>query len=198
MENHNRSSNGRRRGFEAVMMEFMCNMNNNLNNTNPPPYRQNSFERFSRQRPPIYSGTENPTDLDEWFEEMEKLLQLCEIPEKDMVNVVAYFLKGEANSWWQLIKANQVNQPDFNWEKFKTVVENKFTPPEMKWRKQEEFNNLQMGNLTLSQYTKRYIELSRYGRALVPTEQELANRHIRRMEPKLKQLMPHKTYANYQ
>ncbi|MDP1271238.1 hypothetical protein, partial [Klebsiella pneumoniae] len=57
---------------------------------------QSAFERFSKHRPQPYSGSVNPTVLTEWSEAMEKLLELSKTPPTEKVNVVAYYLKGEA------------------------------------------------------------------------------------------------------
>ncbi|KAL9233116.1 hypothetical protein vseg_008151 [Gypsophila vaccaria] len=60
----------RMKGFEDAIVAIAQHQQQNSGGN------QNSFKRFSKHRPPTYSGSSNLTELTEWLEEMEKLHDL--------------------------------------------------------------------------------------------------------------------------
>ncbi|XP_074278412.1 uncharacterized protein LOC141602002 [Silene latifolia] len=63
------------------------------------------FDRFAHHRPPTYDGANDPTALEAWIREIEKLLLATGCPEDQMVNIATYYLKDEAENWWALARA---------------------------------------------------------------------------------------------
>ena len=60
---------------------------------NPPQGGQqmSAFDKFSRNRPSTYSGSDNQNDLVMWIVEMEKLMRLCHTPADEKVEIVTFF-----------------------------------------------------------------------------------------------------------
>lgn len=90
-----------------------------------------SFNKFSRNRPSTYSRSENPNDLVIWLEEMENLMKLSHTPDAEKVEVVTFFLKGEACDWCCFD-----GLPGATCEDFKKALEGKFYLYSMVWVKE--------------------------------------------------------------
>ncbi|KAL9232925.1 hypothetical protein vseg_007985 [Gypsophila vaccaria] len=88
-----------------------------------PRQQQSAFERFSKHRLMTYSGSTDPIMMNNWLDEMEKLIELTHIPDAEKFNCVTYYLKEEANHWWKLIKSTVMLKPTFAWKDFKEAIE---------------------------------------------------------------------------
>ncbi|XP_016200414.1 uncharacterized protein LOC107641434 [Arachis ipaensis] len=53
---------------------------------------------FLKVHPPTFRGTSNPTDADNWIQEMERALQAQQVPEEQWVEFGTYQLQGEAQN----------------------------------------------------------------------------------------------------
>ncbi|KAL9243864.1 hypothetical protein vseg_017703 [Gypsophila vaccaria] len=157
----------RRKGFKDAMMAMMVKMNALPQGGG----KQSAFEKFSKQRPPTYSGSNNPVELTEWLEEMEKLLDLSITPPRDRVMIAAYYLKGAANNWWRVVKDNDVVEM-FTWNQFRSRIQDKYFGHELRCQKEEEFMALRMGDMSLQAYTDKFQELSRFGLAVAPNDED--------------------------
>ena len=75
-------------------------------------------------------------------------------------------LKEEAGHWWDTVKiCNDV--ANMSWAKFKELFNEKYVPPQARERLREQFVNLQQGNMTVSEYVRKFDELSRYAPGLI-------------------------------
>ncbi|KAL4381727.1 hypothetical protein AHAS_Ahas04G0162400 [Arachis hypogaea] len=60
-----------------------------------------TLETFLKVHPPIFRGSTNPTEADNWFQAMERALQAQHVPKNQYVEFAAYQLREEAQHWWQ-------------------------------------------------------------------------------------------------
>ena len=58
---------------------------------------------------------------------MEKNLTVVKVPEEKKVNIAMYYLSGEADIWWNIVKGGLVG-PEFTWSKFLAELRVKFYP----------------------------------------------------------------------
>ncbi|KAL4337213.1 hypothetical protein AHAS_Ahas12G0087700 [Arachis hypogaea] len=56
---------------------------------------------FLKIHPPIFGGTTNPTEVDNWFQAIEWALQAQQVPEDQRVEFTTYQIAGEVQYWWQ-------------------------------------------------------------------------------------------------
>jgi hypothetical protein len=117
---------------------------------------------------------------------MEKLIDLINIPTAEQVKCVTYYLKGDANNWWMLVKDNLVTSPAFSFADFKNCIENKYYPSELKWQKEEEFSALRMGTMTLQAYTDRFSSLAKFAKRIIPDEETKTRLYVRKMDGDLR------------
>ncbi|MED6128278.1 hypothetical protein PIB30_096140, partial [Stylosanthes scabra] len=78
------------------------NLSGNPNNNVPEDEsdggngRPMTLETFLKVKPPEFKGTVNVTEADEWFQAMERSLQVQRVPAEQYVEFDTYMLKGEA------------------------------------------------------------------------------------------------------
>ncbi|XP_021730682.1 putative uncharacterized protein DDB_G0292292 [Chenopodium quinoa] len=128
------------------------------------------FKKVAQSKPPTYQGEPDPTILENWLREFEKLFGAVGCPENSKVGCATYYLRGEADLWWQQNEAKLRGLPGFDWTMFQEKVRDKFYPSFLQKQKAEEFSNLAMGNMSVSEYYTKFIELSRFAKESVATE----------------------------
>ncbi|XP_074315432.1 uncharacterized protein LOC141651629 [Silene latifolia] len=68
----------------------------------------------------------------------------------------------------------------------------------MKHQKEQEFHNLEMGAITLVEHTRKFDELSKFTKRVVPDEETRINQYVRQMAPSLNQLIVGHDFPTFQ
>ncbi|XP_010687368.1 uncharacterized protein LOC104901476 [Beta vulgaris subsp. vulgaris] len=134
------------------------------------------FERLVKVKPPYYKRKADPTFLENWIREFEKLFEVVNCPEHMRVGQVVLHLKDEVDSWWRESGARLSVVEGFNWGAFVIALRWKFYPAFMQKQKAQEFINLRMGSMTISEYYNKFIALSIFAPDVVATEELKAQR----------------------
>jgi len=129
-----------------------------------PPQGRSLFERFDSSRPSKYFGVVDPKIMLEWVDEMEDLFTVHQVPEARKVEIATFYLRGEANKWWKLVKRA------CSWEEFKVSLNARFYPDSLMKMKTQEFLDLKQGTMSVQEYTDKFTDLVPYAKAIVPTE----------------------------
>ncbi|XP_058215188.1 uncharacterized protein LOC131326417 [Rhododendron vialii] len=167
-----------------------------------PPPRDNvnsraivAMREFSRRNPPQFDGeSSDPLVADHWLAQIRKIFNALKITEDDLrVSIVACQLTGEANEWWESVLgvrrdvrraagvANQEIEPveeSLTWAEFETLFENQYFPESYREQLRNQFERLDQGDMTVSEYATRFQTLSRFAPELVATD----GRKCRRFE----------------
>ncbi|XP_021773659.1 uncharacterized protein LOC110737634 [Chenopodium quinoa] len=147
----------------AALAEAICMLVENLNQNRADQLDPHAemFKKLAQVRPPVFKGGADPTFLENWIREFDKLFVALNCHEGMKVYQAAMYLKDEADIWWrdnaEIVKA----KPKFGWEVFKTALRDKFYPPFLKKQKAQEFINLEMGQMSISEYYNRFMTLAR-------------------------------------
>ncbi|XP_021746473.1 uncharacterized protein LOC110712332 [Chenopodium quinoa] len=128
------------------------------------------FKKLAQVRPPVFRGGADPTFLENWIREFDKLFVALNCPEGMKVDQAAMYLKDKADIWWRDNVVILRAKPNFGWEVFKTSLRDNFYPPFLKKQKAQEFISLEMGDMSISEYYDKFITLSRFAPEVVPTE----------------------------
>ncbi|KAI8530179.1 hypothetical protein RHMOL_Rhmol11G0035700 [Rhododendron molle] len=103
-----------------------------------------------------------------------------------VVSIVACQLIGEANEWWESIlgvrrdarralrAVNQGNEPDeenLTWAEFEELFKNQYFLETCREQLREQFEKLEQGSMTVSDYAVKFQSLSRFAPELVATEE---------------------------
>ncbi|GAB2254185.1 hypothetical protein Droror1_Dr00021994 [Drosera rotundifolia] len=119
-------------------------------------------------------GKSDPLEFENWVNDTDKLFDAVGCPEELKVGIAAYILIGQVDLWWGMIKNNL--DPDFEWEGFKELFQEKFYPTSLQQQKEEEFLSLKLGRMSIIEYAAKFNQLSRFAPYLV-------NDETRRMRP---------------
>src|SRR3954471_7431766 len=115
---------------------------------------------FQRTRPPNFDQATDPIEADDWLRTMEKKLEIARCDEEDKVPFATHYLEGSAAVWWDNTKAVWPAGEDITWEKFKEKFRPYHIPSGVLKTKQREFLSLTQGNMTVSEYLKKFNHLA--------------------------------------
>ncbi|GKA13938.1 transposon ty3-I gag-pol polyprotein [Tanacetum coccineum] len=136
---------------------------------------------------PTFHGSMNVEDFLDWMSELDTFFKFYEIPMDNRVNLVAYKLKGGAQSWWknlQTVRERQGKLPIVSWERMERELRRRFLPPN---HDQILFNLLQncaQGNRSVEVYTAEFHRLSSRN-DLSETESQQVTRYINGLRPEI-------------
>ncbi|XP_057532976.1 uncharacterized protein LOC130810869 [Amaranthus tricolor] len=135
-------------------------------------------KRISLSKPSTFNRKGEPSELELWLREFDKLFNVVECPEELKVNQATFYLVGEADYWWANSRSGLLKQVDgvFNWDMFKRAMREKFYPLHVRKDKSNEFARLEMGDMTVVEYYRKFMEYIQYCPDDVPTEDKKMQR----------------------
>ncbi|XP_074350888.1 uncharacterized protein LOC141690135 isoform X1 [Apium graveolens] len=156
-----------------------------------------TFKTFQYVNPPEFKGYEGPIEAMAWLKEIEKALAIVRVGEAQKTVYASYFLKGEANYWWEYKKALE-DAGMITWERFTELFLEKYFPRYM-WNQMEiEFLELKQENINVAEYETKFMELARFFPEYVNTDEKMAKRFQQGLKPWIRRevaLFELKTYA---
>ena len=104
-----------------------------------------------------FDGSTDPMVALSWLDDMEKILdEGMQCPDEDRVRIAGFLLGGNARKWWAYEKTRKRHT--------------EFCPPAFVETKRLEFETLTQGSMTVSEYERRFRELSDFCPNLVADE----------------------------
>jgi hypothetical protein len=111
--------------------------------------------------PPTFSSSPDPLHADDRLKSVEKMLNIAQCTDREKVLYASGRLPGPTTDWWDSYYAAHAAANTITWEEFSTQFRDyDFPVGLMKIKK--EFSSLQQGNMTVSEYCDKFIQLSRY------------------------------------
>ncbi|XP_058202911.1 uncharacterized protein LOC131317372 [Rhododendron vialii] len=127
------------------------------------------MREFSRRNPPTFDGTSSdPLVADHWLAQIRKLFNALKITEDDLRDA-----RRAART------AAQVNEPDvenLTWAEFETLFEEQYFPETSREQLRDQFEKLEQGSMSVSEYAQKFQSLSRFAPELVATEERRCRR----------------------
>ncbi|KAA3466075.1 Hexaprenyldihydroxybenzoate methyltransferase, mitochondrial-like protein [Gossypium australe] len=94
---------------------------------------------------------------------------------EECLKCVVSLLKDSAYQWWNTI-IFVVPRENVAWEFFQTEFKKKYISQRFLDQKQKEFLELKQGNMTVSEYEREFVRLSKYARECIPTKVAMCKR----------------------
>ena len=145
-------------------------------NQQPPPLPPNAREhtdhvgeRFRKLNPPIFEGGSDPMVAEEWMKTIEGMLNYAGILDAERVVCASFFLRKDAAYWWDSVKASS-DVAQITWDQFKVKFFSKYFTYTHRSSKATEFMNLRQGGVSVSEYIRKFDELSRFAPHMVSTD----------------------------
>ncbi|EXB29694.1 hypothetical protein L484_013468 [Morus notabilis] len=133
---------------------------------------------FKLLEPPTYAGNSDPCEAEDWLRRVTKCLEIIKVLDDLQVELATLMLTGDAERWWEFTKIGH-GPTGMSWANFKHRFRNRYFPSCLERPKAKEFALITQGNMNVSQYVTKFIQLflSRYEASMV----ELENKKIRNL-----------------
>ena len=100
--------------------------------------------------------------VDQWFMQVEKVLEAMEITsDTTKIKLAAFQLEGEAQVWWNWAKTSR-DLEAMTWAEFHDLFMGKYFPDTARHAKAQEFLELKQGTMIVIEYVARFTELARF------------------------------------
>jgi hypothetical protein len=118
---------------------------------------------FLKGRPPVFSHAADPLEADDWVRAVEKQLNIVQCNDLEKVLYASSQLQGTTQTWWESYQAAcPDNAPPVTWNEFVRDFRARHIPEGVIELKHEEFRNLRMGQMSVSEYHDKFSQLARY------------------------------------
>ena len=94
--------------------------------------------KFKKFAPAPFKEAQNPTEAEEWLEELEGTMEVLKTEEEDLIPFTEYLLQGEARIWWKMEKMNHKGA-ELTWKNFQEIFLRRYFPTSICQRKEREF-----------------------------------------------------------
>jgi hypothetical protein len=128
----------------------------------PPVPPRDKHREFMSHKPPTFASSPDPLDADDWLKSIEKMLNIAQCTDREKVLYASGRLTGPAADWWDSYTAAHDAADAITWAEFSTQFRNYHIPAGMIKIKKKEFLSLKQGNMSVSEYRDKFIQLSRY------------------------------------
>ena len=178
-----------------AMMQFMQNNQGGA----PPPPPANRRREFMQGHPPVFSHAADPLDADDWLRAVEKQLNVAQCNDQEKVLFASGQLQGTAQTWWEsYLDARPDNAPPVTWQEFIRDFRARHIPEGVIELKQEEFRNLRIGQMTVSEYHDKFTQLARYAPNEVRDDADKQRLFLKGIYYDLRLQLKGNTYPNFQ
>ncbi|XP_017228863.2 uncharacterized protein LOC108204079 [Daucus carota subsp. sativus] len=127
----------------------------------------------------------NPVAASLWLKEMEKAFTLTQVSDELKTEYASYFLKNEANYWWESTRALE-GEGLVEWTRFTELFLNKYFPSSLANQMEIEFLELKQGEKSVTEYENKFTELARLVPVYVSTESQKAKRFQQGLKPEIR------------
>ena len=142
-----------------------------------------------------FDGSTNPMVALSWLDDTEKILdEGMQCPDEDRVRIAGFLLGGSARKWW----AYERTRKRHTWAQFKTTFHTEFCPPAFVETKRLEFETLTQGSMTVSEYERRFRELSDFCPNLIANEVSKKRRFLDGLSEMISLSLSGSDHATYQ
>ena len=88
------------------------------------------LNKFLKLQPSKFRGTANPSKLDEWMRELDKIFNTMMCPKEYKVDLATYLFTGEADHQWDSVEPTDDEEKEnpLTWEKFKEKMNEQYYP----------------------------------------------------------------------
>ncbi|TYK13633.1 ty3-gypsy retrotransposon protein [Cucumis melo var. makuwa] len=139
---------------------------------------------FRKYNPKTFDGSmDNPTKAQMWLTSIETIFRYMKFPDDQKVQCAVFFLEDRGTTWWET--AERMLRGDVSkitWEQFKESFYANFFSANVKHAKQQEFLNLEQGDMTVKQYDAEFDMLSRFALDVVRNEAVRTEKFVRALD----------------
>jgi Retrotransposon gag protein/Zinc knuckle len=177
-----------------VLEEIARTQQENRRNAHEHDIRLSEFMKF---KPPTFDSTDDPLEADDWLREINKKLDIIHAKGRDRVLLASHQLVGSAAEWWDNYSRATENLDEISWEEFQKTFREYHIPEGIMEMKAEEFRNLKQEAMTVMQYIRKFMTLSRYAMDDISTDKKKQDRFRRGLKPELRTQLVANIYPDF-
>ncbi|XP_050900594.1 uncharacterized protein LOC127107346, partial [Lathyrus oleraceus] len=122
-----------------------------------------SLATFQRENPPVFKGKHDPDVALGWLKEIERIFRVMDCTPAQKVRYGTHMLAVEADDWWlETHERLTVAGEDITWDVFRREFLRKYYPEDVRGKKEIEFLELKQGNMSVTDYAAKFVELSKF------------------------------------
>jgi exonuclease VII large subunit len=164
----------------------------------PPVPPRDKHREFMSHKPPTFASSPDPLDADDWLKSIEKMLNIAQCSDREKVLYASGRLTGPAADWWDSYTAAHDAADTITWAEFSTQFRNYHIPAGMIKIKKKEFLSLKQGNMSVSEYRDKLIQLSRYAPEEVAEDERKQEHFIEGLNGPLQYALVAHTFPSFQ
>ncbi|XP_021597685.1 uncharacterized protein LOC110603983 [Manihot esculenta] len=123
-----------------------------------------------------------------WLQSTDRVLQQLQCFSEDSLVCAVSLLKEEIYQWWDTV-AQTVQPIQRIWEFFLNEFRKRYVGDIYMEERKIEFIYLRQGRMTVAEYEREFIRLSKYAREMIPTEEAKCKRFEQGLNTKIKMLL---------
>jgi hypothetical protein len=165
----------------------------------PPPVPPRDKHRdFKSHKPPTFASSPDPLDAADWLKSIEKMLNIAQCSDREKVLYASGRLTGPAADWWDSYVAAHDAADTITWAEFSTQFRNYHIPTGLMKIKKKEFLSMKQGNMSVSEYRDKFIQLSRYALDEVAEDERKQEHFIEGLNGLLQYALVAHTFPSFQ
>ena len=182
--------------FMAQMGEFMKRLVGAVQPTpptqpaNPSPVQKSPIERVRKYGAEDFKGllTDDSPAAEYWLERTERIMEQIHCSEVEKLECAVSLLQESAYQWWTTVKSH-VDGEAIDWPLFLWEFREKYIGDAYVEARRREFLQLQQRHLSVFEYEKEFLRLSKYYPALISTKEEKCKRFEQGLNSDLKMFL---------
>jgi hypothetical protein len=127
----------------------------------PPVPPRDKHREFMSHKMPTFASSPDALDVDDWLKSIEKMPNIAQCSDREKVLYASGHLTGLAADWWDSYVVAHDAADTITWAEFTNQFRNYHIPLGL-MKIKKEFLSLKQGNMSVSEYRDKFIQLSRY------------------------------------
>jgi hypothetical protein len=165
----------------------------------PPPLPPRDKHReFMSHKSPTFASSPDPLHTDDWLKSVEKMLNIAQCSDREKVLYASSCLTGPAADWWDSYVAAHDAADTITWAEFTTQFRNYHIPAGLMKIKKKEVLSLKQGNMSVSEYCDKFIQLSRYAPDEVADDERKQEHFTEELNGPLQYALVSHTFPSFQ
>ncbi|XP_027150333.1 uncharacterized protein LOC113750571 [Coffea eugenioides] len=121
---------------------------------------------------------------------MINIFTVLNYTEERQVNFAVFQFEGLARAWWNVIRAKwERERTTWTWANFIREFNEKYLPPIVQEKREDDFIRLRQGALSISEYETQFTKLSKFGPELVATEQRRVRQFVQGLNVEIQEAL---------
>ena len=138
--------------------------------------------------PPKFNGGPNLEVAENWLERMASIFTALDYTEERRVNFIVFQFEDVACAWWDVIRGKwERAQTPWTWEHFMREFNEKFLPPLIQEKREDEFIKLRQGTSSAVEYEGNFTKRCKYAPELVTNERKRIRRFVQELNAEIQE-----------